>query len=111
MRRGCYSTFPCLIVLLCGILAAPHTAALGQANPPAAKEASQKTPPALTHYLGREIATTMHYSGAPWLVRESRQRDALSGTDFEKAMATKTAEKGPAIKTSLCAKLIIFRMP
>ena len=24
-------------------------------------------------YMGREIATTMHYTGAPWLVRESRQ--------------------------------------
>jgi ubiquinone/menaquinone biosynthesis C-methylase UbiE len=28
-----------------------------------------------THYLGREIATTMHYTGAPWLLRESRQRE------------------------------------
>src|SRR5689334_23657005 len=32
-------------------------------------------PPALTHYKGREIAQTMHYEGAPWLVRESRQRE------------------------------------
>jgi ubiquinone/menaquinone biosynthesis C-methylase UbiE len=31
--------------------------------------------PGPTHYLGREIATTMHYLGAPWLVRESRQRE------------------------------------
>ena len=29
----------------------------------------------LTHYMGREIAVTMHYTGAPWLVRESRQRE------------------------------------
>ncbi len=28
-----------------------------------------------THYLGRPIAATMHYDGAPWLVRESRQRE------------------------------------
>ena len=28
-----------------------------------------------THYMGREIAQTMHYTGAPWLVRESRQRE------------------------------------
>lgn len=35
----------------------------------------QKNPPALTHYMGREIAVTMHYTGAPWLVRESRQRE------------------------------------
>jgi ubiquinone/menaquinone biosynthesis C-methylase UbiE len=34
-----------------------------------------KSPPALTHYRGREIATTMHYLGASWLTRESRQRE------------------------------------
>ena len=32
-------------------------------------------PPPRTHYMGREIAQTMHYTGAPWLVRESRQRE------------------------------------
>lgn len=32
-------------------------------------------PPPRTHYLGRKIATTMHYSGAAWLMRESRQRE------------------------------------
>ena len=32
-------------------------------------------PPAKTHHMGREIAQTMHYTGAPWLVRESRQRE------------------------------------
>jgi len=26
-------------------------------------------------YKGREIAQTMHYTGAPWLIRESRQRE------------------------------------
>lgn len=26
-------------------------------------------------YQGREIAQTMHYAGAPWLIRESRQRE------------------------------------
>ena len=34
-----------------------------------------KIPPPRTHYMGREIAQTMHYTGAPWLVRESRQRE------------------------------------
>lgn len=28
-----------------------------------------------TEYLGRPIAQTMHYLGAPWLVRESRDRE------------------------------------
>jgi len=36
---------------------------------------AEDLPPALTHYKGRKIAQTMHYSGAPWLVRESRQRE------------------------------------
>jgi len=40
---------------------------------PAGKAA--KIPPPLTHYQGREIAQTMHYLGADWLVRESRQRE------------------------------------
>lgn len=39
------------------------------------KGSNEKLPPPQTHYMGREIATTMHYSGAPWLVRESRQRE------------------------------------
>ena len=34
-----------------------------------------RIPPSQTHYMGREIAQTMHYTGAPWLVRESRQRE------------------------------------
>lgn len=32
-------------------------------------------PPALTQYYGRQIAQTMHFSGAPWLTRDSRQRE------------------------------------
>ena len=34
-----------------------------------------KIPPSQTYYMGREIAQTMHYTGAQWLVRESRQRE------------------------------------
>ena len=32
-------------------------------------------PPPLATYKGREIAQTMHYLGAPWLTRESRDRE------------------------------------
>ncbi len=32
-------------------------------------------PPPRTEYFGRRIAQTMHYTGAPWLVRESRERE------------------------------------
>ena len=45
-------------------------------KPAAAQEKQEeKLPPALTEYKGREIAQTMHYLGAPWLVRESRERE------------------------------------
>ncbi len=33
------------------------------------------SPEAPGSYMGRQIATTMHYSGAAWLTRESRQRE------------------------------------
>jgi ubiquinone/menaquinone biosynthesis C-methylase UbiE len=32
-------------------------------------------PPPLTEYMGRQIAETMHFTGAPWLTRDSRQRE------------------------------------
>ncbi|MCC9607405.1 class I SAM-dependent methyltransferase [Blastopirellula sp. JC732] len=37
--------------------------------------AAEEIPPALTEYQGRTIAQTMHYLGAPWLIRESRERE------------------------------------
>ena len=40
-----------------------------------ARDEKKAIPPALTHYKGRRIARTMHYAGAPWLVRESRDRE------------------------------------
>ncbi len=38
------------------------------------QEAAEISPTPQT-YMGREIAITMHYTGAPWLVRESRARE------------------------------------
>lgn len=37
--------------------------------------AEEPLPRPLREYHGRRIATTMHFLGAPWLVRESRQRE------------------------------------
>ena len=42
--------------------------------------AEEATPPALTHYQGREIAVTMHFLGAPWLTRDSREREEECST-------------------------------
>ncbi|MFM8951899.1 MAG: class I SAM-dependent methyltransferase [Planctomycetaceae bacterium] len=66
--------------VLVGLLAASVThgqAVVAPAAVPidAAIDASAPIPPAQTHHMGREIAQTMHYTGAPWLVRESRQRE------------------------------------
>ncbi|EAQ82736.1 class I SAM-dependent methyltransferase [Blastopirellula marina] len=36
---------------------------------------AEEIPPALKEYQGRTIAQTMHYQGAPWLIRESRERE------------------------------------
>jgi ubiquinone/menaquinone biosynthesis C-methylase UbiE len=44
-------------------------------SPPAAETKKEDVPPALTHYMGREIAQTMHFLGAPWLTRDSRDRE------------------------------------
>lgn len=38
-------------------------------------DAETKVPPALSEYKGRKIAQTMHYLGAPWLIREERERE------------------------------------
>src|ERR1041384_3020085 len=59
----------------------------GWAKPPKAKPkptaADEKLPPPLTRYKGRVIAQTMHFTGAPWLVRESREREEECSTLLE----------------------------
>ena len=60
-----------LVGLVVSLLAS--TAAAQQNT--AKKKKPSKGPPALTHYKGREIAQTMHYLGAPWLIRKSRERE------------------------------------
>jgi ubiquinone/menaquinone biosynthesis C-methylase UbiE len=63
-----------------------HGDALAQATtveptqPSDAATVEEKLPPALTHYMGREIAQTMHFAGAPWLIRESREREEECST-------------------------------
>ena len=40
----------------------------------------EQIPPPLQGYKGREIAVTMHYRGADWLTRESREREEECST-------------------------------
>ncbi len=46
------------------------------------ESANEKQPPARRSYMGRTIAQTMHYLGAPWLTRESREREEDAKTMF-----------------------------
>jgi ubiquinone/menaquinone biosynthesis C-methylase UbiE len=50
-------------------------------------------PPAKPRYMGREIAQTMHYEGAPWLMRESRQREE----DCETLLAALKVQPGQVV--------------
>lgn len=63
------------------------------AQQPVAEPATEELPPALTEYMGRKIAQTMHYAGAPWLVRESRQREE----DCQKMLAALGVKPGMAV--------------
>ena len=35
----------------------------------------RRQPKALTEYMGRRIAQTMHYTGAEWLTRDNREQE------------------------------------
>ncbi len=59
-----------LNLLLCAFL----LTSLVRADTPTTAPASTEPAP-LKSYMGREIAQTMHYTGAEWLTRESRERE------------------------------------
>src|SRR6187431_338663 len=63
------SRYRCLL-----ILAAAAVSWLAVAASNSAAEDDSISPP-LKEYKGREIAQTMHYLGATWLTRESRERE------------------------------------
>lgn len=46
--------------------------------------ANSDAPPARAEYMGRKIARTMHYAGAEWLIRDSREREERASLMLEK---------------------------
>ncbi|MFM8634376.1 MAG: methyltransferase domain-containing protein [Planctomycetia bacterium] len=66
-----------VVVALAGMVGPTRAQAPAVRPPPIdfGIDRSVEVPPAQPIYMGREIAQTMHYTGAPWLVRESRQRE------------------------------------
>jgi ubiquinone/menaquinone biosynthesis C-methylase UbiE len=66
--RQALSWLCCLLVLGCAGWLGAQEREPGLARP-------LVRPPALTEYKGRPIAQTMHYAGAPWLVRDNREQE------------------------------------
>jgi ubiquinone/menaquinone biosynthesis C-methylase UbiE len=62
MQSSATAKFVIVVIFVC--VAAARCAAEDDVIPPPTKE-----------YKGREIAQTMHFLGAPWLTRESRERE------------------------------------
>jgi SAM-dependent methyltransferase len=68
----------CLVLLAAPLRAGVAQTAVAERRPAPIDMRIDRTvtiPAPSTHYMGREIAQAMHYTGAPWLVRESRQRE------------------------------------
>ncbi len=60
------------VSLLLSLIAHSANAQRAQRDQPTAPS---RVPPGKTEYMGRTIAQTMHYTGAPWLLRDSRERE------------------------------------
>ena len=71
--------FVALLLVAVSLAIGGHAVEAQQADATAPQAESLPAPQ--THYLGREIAVTMHYDGASWLVRESRDRDDFDGVE------------------------------
>jgi ubiquinone/menaquinone biosynthesis C-methylase UbiE len=83
MSRVCRIDFVRLVTLV--VIYLPLSPWLARADEPAKPEGGvaakvEKTQSPLKFYKGREIADAMHYSGASWLVRESREREEECST-------------------------------
>jgi len=69
-----------LVLLVCGasLLASGGGTARGEVGEVGAvtsEVSAVGVPPALTEYMGRRIAQTMHWLGAEWLIRNRRERE------------------------------------
>jgi SAM-dependent methyltransferase len=66
---------PALLALPALLLAAGIGCRSEPARPAPATSEAAALPAPRTHYRGREIATTMHWRGAEWLLRETRETE------------------------------------
>jgi ubiquinone/menaquinone biosynthesis C-methylase UbiE len=71
-------TFPLRVLLLTAALLSPlslATSCWAQEEEIPVTAAGKRVPKPLTAYKGRVIAQTMHYEGAPWLIRDNREQE------------------------------------
>ena len=68
-----------IVLALAGVCLFGHAQSHLPAQEPGTT-AQKPIPQPLKRYKGREIAQTMHYTGAPWLTRESREREEECST-------------------------------
>ena len=57
------------------LLACLFAAIAGHAQDAASEKTVPIEPPAVTEYMGRTVAQTMHWTGASWLVRHKREQE------------------------------------
>ncbi len=69
---GWWTLRTCGLIVIAVMVALCITRAGAQ---PVAPVREVEIPPPLTQYMGREIAQTMHWLGAEWLIRETREKE------------------------------------
>lgn len=72
LLRGCFVS---QLILLGTVPTAAQSPATESTTDQAEAASGEEIPPSPVDYMGRRIARTMHYEGAPWLTRESRERE------------------------------------
>lgn len=58
---------------------------------PQSPDDPEQHPAGRTHYLGREVARTMHWTGAPWLMRATRE-DEENGTLLRESLSVEPGQ-------------------
>ncbi|HEU4417659.1 MAG TPA: TIM barrel protein [Planctomycetota bacterium] len=59
--------------------------------PPQGQDDPEQSPNGRARYLGREVAQTMHWTGAPWLLRETRENEE-NGTLLRRWLAVQPGQ-------------------